>query len=144
MHNIPSDKRYLTQWTSQFLVAAELCRRGYTTSFTMGNSTPYADLAVGKPDGALFWVDVKGNSTGSDWWLKRKASINSLYYILVRVMGPTSGGAAKAADRFFILTQDQANRLVDEYLLTAKDGTKAEGFRFRSAAPFEDRWDILP
>jgi hypothetical protein len=33
-----------TQWATQFLVAAELIRRGYTVSFTQGNNTPVADL----------------------------------------------------------------------------------------------------
>jgi hypothetical protein len=30
-------KRQSTQWTAQFLAAAELCRRNYTVSFTTGN-----------------------------------------------------------------------------------------------------------
>ena len=34
-----------TQWAAQFLTAAELVRRGYTVSFTMGNSTPVSLLA---------------------------------------------------------------------------------------------------
>jgi hypothetical protein len=28
-----------TQWTAQFLAAAELVRNGYVVSFTMGNNT---------------------------------------------------------------------------------------------------------
>jgi hypothetical protein len=38
-----------TQWAAQFLVAAELTRRGHTGAFTMGNNTPVADLMVGAP-----------------------------------------------------------------------------------------------
>ena len=38
-----------TQWAAQFAVASELCKRGYEVSFTMGNTTPLADLMVVSP-----------------------------------------------------------------------------------------------
>jgi hypothetical protein len=46
-----------TQWAAQFAVASELCKRGYEVSFTMGNSTPLADLMVVSRNGAMFLVD---------------------------------------------------------------------------------------
>jgi hypothetical protein len=42
------------------LPAAELVRRNYSVSFTMGNNTPVADLIVGTLTGNQFWIDVKG------------------------------------------------------------------------------------
>ena len=38
-------KRYCVQWAAQFFVAAELTRRGYIVSFTLGNA-PETDLHV--------------------------------------------------------------------------------------------------
>ena len=55
-------KRYQTQWAGQFYVAAELTRRGYLVSLTLGNA-PVVDLLVVSPDGEHFGVDVKGQST---------------------------------------------------------------------------------
>jgi len=55
-----SKTRFHTQWAAQFLAAAELARRGYSVSFTMGNNALVADLMVGTEAGKQSWVDVKG------------------------------------------------------------------------------------
>ena len=39
-------KKYKTQWTAQFFVAAELTRRGYLVTFTLGNAKDVDLLAV--------------------------------------------------------------------------------------------------
>jgi hypothetical protein len=63
--------RHLTQWAAQFGAAGELCKRGYEVAFTMGNTTPEADLMVLAPQSReMFLVDVKGQSTGSFWRIK--------------------------------------------------------------------------
>ena len=54
--------RYKTQWATQFYAAAELTRRGYLVSLTFGNAA-VSDLHVQSPDGVLFTVDVKGQSS---------------------------------------------------------------------------------
>ena len=62
-----------TQWAAQFAVASELCKRGYEVSFTMGNTTPIADLMVVSPIGReMFLIDVKGLYRRNPWVLKRK------------------------------------------------------------------------
>jgi hypothetical protein len=55
---LAGDRR--TQWAAQFAVAAELCKRGYEVSFTMGNATPVADLMLVSPLKRMFLIDVKG------------------------------------------------------------------------------------
>jgi hypothetical protein len=99
------------QWgqATQFLAAAELVRRNYTVSFTMGNHTPDADLMVGAVAGGQFWVDVKGQSAKGSWLVNSKPPLQNLYYILVLV------GTARRNDRFFVLTQDEANLLILNY-----------------------------
>ena len=62
-----------TQWAAQFAVASELCKRGYEVSFTMGNTTPLADLMVVSPHAkAMFLIDVKGQYRRNPWPIKRK------------------------------------------------------------------------
>ncbi len=79
-------KALRNQWTAQFLVASELVRNGYVVSFTMGNSTPIADLMVGTLDGASsFWVDVKGLGSGRAFLARKKPAHRDLFYVLVRV-----------------------------------------------------------
>jgi hypothetical protein len=128
-----------TQWAAQFLVAAELVRRHCVVSFTMGNTTPMADLMVGLKDGRQFWVDVKGLSGNNAWPLSLKRAMNDLYYILVRV------GESRTQDRFFILKQSEGNDLVTQYQKAHPNSSHSfPGFNWGDALPFENRWDILP
>jgi len=64
MDEIPKKEKrsgHRTQWTAQFAVASELCKRGYEISFTMGNATPLADLMVVSPKlEKMLLIDVKG------------------------------------------------------------------------------------
>jgi hypothetical protein len=129
-----------TQWAAQFLAASELVRRGYLVSFTMGNSTPLADLMVGyQSSGIQFWVDVKGNSAQRGWFCREKPSFPRLYYILVGV------GMHRENDRFFILSQDKLNELIRQDLARhplQKPGW--DGVIWKDALPFENAWNTLP
>jgi hypothetical protein len=58
--------KFSTQWSAQFYVAAELTRRGYLVSLTLG-SARFADLLVVSPGGSRFEIDVKGQSTRNFW-----------------------------------------------------------------------------
>lgn len=134
-----SRKQQRTQWTAQFLVASELARNGYTVSFTMGNHTPVADLMVGCANGTQFWVDVKGLSSSNAWVVKPKERRHGLYYVLTRV------GDKRADDRFFILTQEEANRTIQHYQEKHQSAKhEVSGFNFNDAMPFEGAWRKLP
>src|SRR3954471_20125474 len=75
-----------TQWAAQFAVASELCKRGYEVSFTMGHSTPLADLMVVSPVGKkMFLVDVKGLYRLNPWVVRRKPDRAGFFYILAFV-----------------------------------------------------------
>jgi len=100
-----------TQWAAQFAVASELCNRGYEVSFTMGNATPLADLMVVSPARKLmFLVDVKGLYRPNSWVVSRKQARDGLFYILAFVPDD-------AANRFFVLTQEQVNAYVRQELV---------------------------
>jgi hypothetical protein len=75
MDEIPKKEKrsgHRTQWTAQFAVASELCKRGYEISFTMGNATPLADLMVVSPKlKKMFLIDVKGLYRPNPWVVKR-------------------------------------------------------------------------
>jgi hypothetical protein len=100
-----------TQWATQFLAAAELIRRGYTVSFTQGNNTPIADLMVGSPSSKLFWVDVKGLSKKNSWMITPKKLRDDLFYVLVLLSHLAEKPKERVPDRFFILTQAEANEI---------------------------------
>ncbi len=138
-------KGHQTQWATQFLAAAELIRRGYTVSFTQGNNAPVADLMAGSPSSKLFWVDVKGLASKNAWLIKPKAPRDELFYVLVLLSPLAQNSEKRAADRFFVLTQTEANELEAAYRQThPNDKGAIPGFAFADALAHEDRWDKLP
>jgi hypothetical protein len=134
-----------TQWATQFLVAAELIRRGYTVSFTQGNNTPFADLMVGSPCSKLFWVDVKGLSSKNPWLVKPQEPREQHFYILVLLSPLVEDPKKRTADRFFVLTQAEVNNLEADYRQAhPRDKGGIPGFAFADAEAHEDVWDKLP
>lgn len=132
-------KRHFTQWSGQFAVASELCKRGYDVAFTMGNSTPLADLMVVSPGQTSFLIDVKGQRGPSFWQVKdRGYTRDDLYYVFVYV-------PPDKANRYFIMPHREVNRLIKEY---SESGVKYDarfgGFNWTSCHSFEDKWDQLP
>jgi hypothetical protein len=127
------------QWAAQFLVAAELERHRYVVTFTMGHSTPVADLMVGHPkSGAQFWVDVKGLSKPNAWMGLLKLRRANLFYILVLV------GRERAKDRFFILSQSEWDGLIEEYRNDHPSQKPVGGFNWTGPHKFENQWSKLP
>jgi hypothetical protein len=124
----------------QFAVASELCKRGYEVSFTMGNTTPVADLMVVSPKSRqMFLVDVKGLYRTNPWQVKRKDLCSNLFYVFAYV--PTG-----KPNRFFIMAQDLVNQtVVDELVrLERPDDYAFQGFNWALALPHEDAWHRLP
>ena len=75
-----------------------MCKRSYEVSFTMGNTTPIADLMAVSPVGReMFLVDVKGYRRNL-FLVKRTPANARLYYILAFV--PDG-----APNQFFVLVR---------------------------------------
>lgn len=130
-----------SKWTAEFLVAAELSRRGYTVAFTQGSHTPDYDLLAGTPGGQSFKIDVKGMAAPGVWLVSDKAPQADLFYILV--LAPP-GGQPRGADRYFILTQAEARALTAAYR-AARPNQQAgwSGFNWADALPYEGAWGKL-
>jgi hypothetical protein len=128
-------KRHFTQWTAQFYAAAELSRRKYLVSLTLGN-TPTSDLLVVSPKGKHFKVQVKGLSSPTSWLVQKvDKKDKDLFWILVRIL------EGKPA-RFFILNNQEIKR----GWKTAEDpDDKApSGLLSRYVDGFENCWETLP
>jgi hypothetical protein len=132
--------RYRTQWVAQFLVAAELTRRGYIVAFTMGNS-PVIDLMVRVPssDKPLFVVDVKGASHKMGWFVRRKEQCADLYYIFV-----CFSEKDRRLDEFYLIPQERVNKLIADFQTMHPKDTKVSGLSYMDVQEFKDKWDKLP
>ena len=134
-------KKYQTQWAAQFYVAAELTRRGYLVSLTLGNA-PVADLLVVSPNGEHFMVDVKGQARKNFWLIKRRTPRDDLFYILVYL-------PKDEHPKFFILSSHELMREREEYRkrIESKGGKYRDelgGINWSTALKYENRWDKLP
>ena len=135
-----SARGHQTQWAAQFAVASELCKRGFEVAFTLGHSTPLADLMVISPETKqMFLVDVKGLYRKNPWLIKLKAPRKNLFYILVYV-------PADQPNEFFVLTQEQVGQLVRDELKRLKRPTNypVTGIVWKLVLPYKDAWRILP
>lgn len=131
--------RFEAEWAAVFLAAAELTRRNYSVSFTLGSNAPLADLVVRAPSGTSFIVDVKGKCKPGSWMVKPKDSTPGLFYMLVR-LGMTSTGIDRSSDRFYIMPQTEALRLTKNN----RKNPGLSGFTSESAASSLDNWTCLP
>ena len=143
-HRTPNGWRFCrggrnAQWAAQFAVASELCKRGYEVAFTLGHNTPLADLMVISPRTRHFLIDVKGLSARNPWLLKRKHPRVGLYHVLAFV-------PPEKRNRFFILTQSAANKLVRDHFRRKSKRRRPgwDGFYFTASCAYEDRWNLLP
>jgi hypothetical protein len=101
-----------TQWAAQSAVASELCKRGYEVSFTMGNTTPLADLMVVSPKGEMLLIDVKGLYRPNPWIIKR---------VFVREGVFPQDGRDRVIVRPFQAHQLRSNELRDLVLIQRKN-----------------------
>jgi hypothetical protein len=129
-----------TQWAAQFAVASELCKRGYEVSFTMGNSTPLADLMVVSPESKqMFLVDVKGLYRKNPWLVRPTVDRHNLFFVFAFV--PDDG-----VNRFFVLTQKTVNDYirVEIQRLGREEDYSRPGILWKQVEPHEDSWGVLP
>jgi hypothetical protein len=141
MKQIKKERRsgHRTQWTAQFAVASELCKRGYEVAFTMGNH-PSVDLMVHSPNQEAFLIDVKGLYKKNYWAVSAKKAKPNLFYVLAFVPDHDH-------NRYFILTQEQVNAEVEADLAVARARKVSESFpgiTWKRAEQYEGAWNILP
>ncbi|KXH76755.1 MAG: hypothetical protein AM326_01955 [Candidatus Thorarchaeota archaeon SMTZ-45] len=132
---------YFSQWSSQFYVAAELTRRGYIVSFTMGNA-PKTDLLVESPEGDTFRIQCKGQFNKSAWLTGEVRDIKDLYYTFVYV-----SKNVQEPPRFFIMAAKDVKVMVQkEKERAARENLKpfSAGLLWKMPHPYEGRWDLLP
>jgi hypothetical protein len=148
----PKMEKYHTQWAAQFYVAAELTRRGYLVSFTMGNAKR-TDLHVENSKGESFSVQVKGAKTQKGWYVSEpKSPHGNLYYVLVYVPDEDSG--SRPSPRFFVLTEAETKsvverdvpRYMEKHRVSREEAEKKvqTGVAWKDANRHPERWDKLP
>lgn len=137
-----------TAFAAALSVAAELERRCYHVSITLGN-TPKIDLLATTEEGKQFAIQVKGISDiyalriQKDFF-ERKTDNNLFLFIVVVPKMDKS----KDNFQFFILTHEEAKNAYNTQSKNKRDGSKYkpgnEGLGVRDYKLHRDRWDKLP
>ena len=146
---------YQTQWTAQFLIAAELTSRGYLVNFSLGNAK-FTDIQAETPEGKQFAVDVKGQKTKGYWQIKGRIHKANQYYILgyVHQSKENKDRLLIKEARYFILSAQQVEE--EQALDSEKANLRrinngkpalkpyAAGIHWGPAEKYEDKWLTLP
>lgn len=140
-------KRSIQQTSSAAALAtgAELSRRGYDVTFTLGN-TPKVDMICAVPDGRTLKVQVKGLSHRNGFYIKKKffeGTHGDLYLVVVYV--PPLG--VEEPLEFFVLSHKQAKNEFSKMPTHKKDGrpyTDGSGLNWGRVLPYKGAWATLP
>jgi len=135
-------KRYFTQWAAQFYAAAELTRRGYLVSLTLGNA-PDCDLVVRSPSGIHFEIDVKGLSSPNFWLVQEREPRSDLYFMLVYLP------PIPASPSFFILSSTELMAAIADLKRQTIEAGKTwpasgAGITWGMGLAYKNRWPTLP
>lgn len=153
-------RKFQTQWTALFLVAAELTSRGYLVNFSLGNAK-FTDIQVETPDGQQYSVDAKGQSTKGYWMVRQRKHNKNQYYILVYVPRAKSTKdvlqpkeaqyfilSSEMMDKEMTLNQNSAEQINEKRKIEGKprliEMPGIGGLSFEQARKYENQWQNLP
>ena len=153
----------LTKQIGEYLVAAELCRRGLIAA-TFTGSVPDYDIIASDKTGIARHVQVKANKSG-DWQLSidrfvkvtmdgdrqvlgdhRPPPIPGLVFVFLKLIGTSQ-------DRFFIISWEDLQRVqIAGYAayLKKKNGVRPRNpkslhssLSMKTLLPYEDNWKLI-
>jgi hypothetical protein len=138
--------KHHTSWAGVLATAAELSRRSYDVTITLGN-TPTTDLLVAAPDGSAFRIEVKSASTPNfvpvqKGILEAPARPDLIFVIVLVPRKP------QEPFRFFVMTHDDVRAAWQATSKSKKSGEPYkpgwEGLNWRSVTAHENCWSKLP
>lgn len=139
--------KHHTGWAGALAVAAELSRRGYDATITLGN-TPSLDLLCAVPEGPAFKVQVK-SLTAPNFVLIPHRMLEaeperSLFFAVVLVPPPDRDDSFE----FYLLSHHEVCALWQGMPKSKKDGGQYkkgfEGLNWGDVKLHRNRWDKLP
>lgn len=126
-------------------IGAELSRRGYDVTFTLGN-TRRVDMLCSAPNGETFKLQVKGISGTYGFYIDKsffEGEVQSNLFLVVVVV-PLVGD--NAPFRFFVLNHADAKKEFLEMPQQKRDGRPQSnpGLNWGSIKNYENEWAKFP
>lgn len=135
-----------TSSAAVFAIGAELSRRGYDVTTTLGN-TARIDMMCAVPDGELFKIQVKGISTANAFYIDKsffEGQVQADLFLVVVLVPPIE---EESPFRFFVLSHDDAVKEFAKMPKTKRDGRPYEngfGLNWGSVKHYENAWKTFP
>ena len=123
---------------SEFYVASQLYRLGYTATITLGH-TKEIDLVVVHPDGRTITIDVKGLKDTTNWPLNPKLKSEEHFYILINYKNKF-GDVSFRPEVFVIPSLEIDNMLVSWAGITE---VKCVEYKNIKNSKYKDAWELL-
>ncbi len=132
----------------EFFVAAELSRRGYIVSMTLGNAKGIDIMVSNNCAKRVAAIQVKTNQNKKDWLLNKKDEENfadNLFYVFVKLKKKE-----ERPDFYIVPSQIVANQIKnahDKWLgelgRNGKPHNDTSNRKFRDADAYLEKWEIL-
>lgn len=123
---------------SEFYVASQLYRLGYTVTITLGH-TKEIDLIVAHSDGRIITIDVKGLKNTTNWPLTPKLKNENHFYILVNYKNKFSD-LSFHPEVFVIPSLEIENVLVS---WAGKPNVTCVGYKDVKNSKYKNAWGLL-
>jgi hypothetical protein len=127
-----------TNLASEFFIASQLYRLGYTPTITLGH-TKEIDLIVAHPDGRTVTIDVKGLKNKTNWPLKPKLISPHHFYVLVCYLEKYQNIAVPP--EVFVIPSTRIESLLGKW--TGLPQVTAVGYNRVRNGEFKDAWHLL-
>jgi hypothetical protein len=126
-------------------VAAELSRRGYDITLTLGN-TRKVDMLCSVPDGSLFKIQVKGISNPNGFYIDKSffEGVTQKDLFLVVVLVPKE---AASPFQFFVLSHAEAKKEFSKMRTHKRDRRpypNGNGLNWGSIESYRGAWGTFP
>lgn len=127
-----------TNLASEFYVASQLFRRGYSVTITNGH-TKEIDLIVSHPDGRTATIDVKGLKNTTNWPLQPKLKRKDHFYVLVSYRNRFED--LKSQPDVFVIPSLKVEGLLGHW--SGNPRMKAVSYRRVKDSKYKDGWHLL-
>jgi hypothetical protein len=138
--------KHHTAWAGALAVAAELSRRGYDATLTLGN-TPALDLLCASPSGKPFKVQVKSLTAGNAVLIQKGMLEGKLQPDLFFAIVIVPAAEADPME-FRILTHREIVKHWNEMPKVKRDGQPykpgMDGLNWGVVRPYSGGWEKLP
>lgn len=126
-----------TNLASEFYVASQLFRLGYTVTITLGNSKEIDIIAC--KNGRTITIDVKGLKNTTNWPLNPKRTSPDHFYILVTYKN--AFGDIEKHPEVFVIPAPEIKRLLGSW--SGRPDVKAIGYNKLRDSKYRGAWKLL-